>query len=92
MRKVALMGSIHEDGIKILKDSKFDIIEITNYSFENLRKEDPESIDILLTLGKAYYLFGNEIKSKELFKRCQGLASDDKKDMVDRYISSIVNV
>ena len=60
--------------------------------FENLRTEDPESIDILLTLGKAYYLFGDEIKSKELFKRCQGLASDDKKDMVDRYISSIVNV
>ena len=60
--------------------------------FENLRKEDPESIDILLTLGKAYHLKGDKEKSNELFKRCQSLASEDKKDMVDRYINSIVNV
>jgi tetratricopeptide (TPR) repeat protein len=60
--------------------------------FENIIKEVPESIDILLPLGKAYYLSGNKNKSNELFKRCQNLASDDKKDMVDKYISSIVNV
>ena len=60
--------------------------------FENISKETPESIDILLPLGKAYYLSGDRNKSNELFKRCQSLASDDKKDMVDKYISSIVNV
>jgi len=60
--------------------------------FENIIKEVPESIDILLPLGKAYYLSGNKNKSNELFKRCQSLASDDKKDMVDKYINSIINV
>ena len=35
MHKIALMGQIHNDGLKILEDSKFNIIEITDYSFEN---------------------------------------------------------
>ena len=39
MQKIALMGQIHEDGLKILNDSKFNVIEINDYSYDNLIKE-----------------------------------------------------
>ena len=36
MTKVAIMGQIHEDGLAILNNSNFDVIEITDFSHNNL--------------------------------------------------------
>ena len=64
MPKVAQMGQIHEDGLKILKDSKFNIIEITDFSFENLRKE--------LTDVDAIAIRTAELK-REILQECRSL-------------------
>ena len=64
MPKVAQMGQIHEDGLKILKDSKFNIIEITDFSFENLRKE--------LTNVDAIAIRTAELK-REILQECRSL-------------------
>ena len=69
MRKVALIGNIHEDGIKILKDSKFDIIEITNYSFENLRKELKNVSAIALRTAELPQEVLKECKSLKIVSR-----------------------
>ena len=39
MYKVALMGQIHEDGIKILNESGFNYKEINDFSYEGLIRE-----------------------------------------------------
>ena len=39
MIKIAIMGSIHEDGWKNLKQPNYDIFEIKNFTKENLIKE-----------------------------------------------------
>ena len=64
MQKVALMGQIHEDGLKILKDSKFNVIEITNYSYDNLIKE--------LTNVDAIAIRTAELK-QEILQECKSL-------------------
>jgi len=69
MRKVALIGNIHKDGIKILKDSKFDIIEITNYSFENLRKELKNVSAIALRTAELPQEVLKECKSLKIVSR-----------------------
>ena len=38
MTKIAMMGQIHEDGWKILKQKNYDVFEITDFSKENLIK------------------------------------------------------
>ena len=64
MHKVALMGQIHEDGLKILKDSNFNIIEIANYSYENLIKE---LIDVSAIVLRTYEL------PQKILKKCKSL-------------------
>ena len=39
MPKIAMMGTIHEDGWKNLKHQNFEVLEITNFSKKNLIKE-----------------------------------------------------
>ena len=36
MTKVAIIGNIHENGLDILKQSNFEIIEISDFTKENL--------------------------------------------------------
>ena len=36
MKKIAIIGTIHEDGCTFLKKQKFDIFEITNLTTKNL--------------------------------------------------------
>ena len=38
MKKVALIGELHEEGLQILKDNKFSIINVNDYSDNNLIK------------------------------------------------------
>ena len=52
MPKVALMGKIHKDGLKILEDSQFNFIEITDYSYNNLSKELTDVDAIALRTAK----------------------------------------
>lgn len=58
---------------------------------ENLNKKEPDNIDVLLNLGKVYYLSGNKEKGNDLFHRCKSLAVEENKDMVNEYIRSITN-
>lgn len=39
MLKIAMMGQIHEDGWKILKQKNYDVFDITDFSKENLKKQ-----------------------------------------------------
>ena len=38
MSKIAVMGTIHNDGLMFLKKHGYDILEITNFSEEELKK------------------------------------------------------
>ena len=38
MKKVALIGEVHEEGLKILKDNNFSLINVNDYSENNLTK------------------------------------------------------
>ena len=64
MQKIALMGKILNDGLKILEDSKLNIIEITNYSYENLRKELNDVDAIALRIAEL---------SREILQECKSL-------------------
>ena len=64
MPKIALMGQIHEDGIKILKDEKFEIIEITDFSYNNLVQELKNVNAIVLRTATL---------SKDILKECKSL-------------------
>ena len=39
MKKIALIGEIHPDGINILKNNKYEVVNITDFSDENLLKQ-----------------------------------------------------
>ena len=69
MQKIALMGQIHEDGLKILNDSKFNVIEVTDYSYDNLIKElvDVDAIAIRTAELKQEVL--QECKSLKIVSR-----------------------
>ena len=38
MRKVAVVGVIHESGIEVLKNANYHVFEITDFSRDNLKK------------------------------------------------------
>ena len=69
MQKVALMGQIHSDGLKILKDSNLKIVEITNYSFENLKKELADVDAIALRMAELPDEILQECKSLKIVSR-----------------------
>ena len=69
MQKVALMGEIHSDGLKILEDSKCKIIEITNYSSENLIKELTDVDAIALRTAELSSEILQECKSVKIVSR-----------------------
>jgi len=69
MQKVALMGEIHSDGLKILEDSKCKIIEITNYSSENLIKELTDVGAIALRTAELPSEILQECKSLKIVSR-----------------------
>ena len=69
MQKVALMGQIHNDGLKILEDSKCKIIEITNYSSENLIKELTDVGAIALRTAELPSEILQECKSLKIVSR-----------------------
>ena len=39
MKKIALIGEIHPDGINILKNNEYEVVNITDFSDENLLKQ-----------------------------------------------------
>ena len=69
MQKVALMGEIHSDGLKILEDSKCKIIKITNYSSENLIKELTDVGAIALRTAELPNEILQECKSLKIVSR-----------------------
>jgi len=69
MQKIALMGKILNDGLKILEDSKLNIIEITNYSYENLRKELTDVDAIALRMAELPREILQECKSLKIVSR-----------------------
>jgi len=54
MSKVAMIGQIHEDGWKILKQKNYDVFEITDLSKENLIKELKEVDAVALRTATLY--------------------------------------
>ena len=54
MSKIAMIGQIHEDGWKILKQKNYDVFEITNFSKENLIKELKEVDAVALRTATLY--------------------------------------
>ena len=54
MSKIAMMGQIHEDGWKILKQKNYDVFEITDFSKENLIKELKEVDAVALRTATLY--------------------------------------
>ena len=54
MSKIAMMGQIHKDGWKILKQKNYDVFEITNFSKENLIKELKEVDAVALRTATLY--------------------------------------
>ena len=46
--KIAIIGSIHQSGINILKENNFDILEIINFEINSLKKELEEVDGIVL--------------------------------------------
>ena len=69
MPKVALMGKIHKDGLQILEDSQFNFIEITDYSYNNLRKELTDVNAIALRTAKLPQAILQECKSLKIVAR-----------------------
>lgn len=69
MPKVALMGQIHEDGLKILEDSKFNFIEITDYAYNNLRKELKDVSAIAIRTAELSQTILQECKSLKIVSR-----------------------
>ena len=69
MTKVAIMGKIHEDGLKILKDSKFNFIEITDYSPKSLTKELKDVHAIALRTAELRREILQECKSLKIVSR-----------------------
>jgi len=69
MPKVALMGKIHKDGLKILEDSQFNFIEITDYSYNNLSKELTDVDAIALRTAKLSQTILQECKSLKIVAR-----------------------
>ena len=54
MSKIAMIGQIHEDGWKILKQKNYDVFEITDLSKENLIKELKEVDAVALRTATLY--------------------------------------
>ena len=50
--KIAIMGSIHEDGWKLLKQHNFEVFEITNFENSFLKKELADVDGIALRTAK----------------------------------------
>ena len=69
MQKVALMGEIHNDGLKILEESKCKIMEITDYSSENLIKELADVDAIALRTAELPSEILQECKSLKIVAR-----------------------
>ena len=46
--KIAIIGSIHQSGLNILKENNFDILEIVNLEINSLKKELEEVDGIVL--------------------------------------------
>ena len=69
MQKVALIGEIHESGKKILSNSKFKFIEITNFSNENLIKELADVDAIAIRTIKLSKKILQECKSLKIVSR-----------------------
>jgi len=69
MPKIALMGQIHEEGLKVLNDSNFNIIEIADYSDENLRKKLIDVDAISLRTAELHSEILQECKSLKIVSR-----------------------
>jgi len=69
MTKVALMGEIHEDGLQILTESKFNYKNITNYSHENLKIELKNVEAIALRTAELPQNILHECKSLKIVSR-----------------------
>jgi len=52
MKKIAIIGTIHEDGCTFLKKQKFDIFEITNLTTKNLIEQLKDVDGIILRTAK----------------------------------------
>tara|TARA_B100000427_G_scaffold319500_1_gene317791 strand:+ start:2503 stop:3474 length:972 start_codon:yes stop_codon:yes gene_type:complete len=62
--KIAIVGSIHQSGLNILKENNFDIVEIVNFEINSLKKELEEVDGIVLRTA--------QLKENELSK-CKNL-------------------
>lgn len=58
---------------------------------ENLNENSPNNMDILLNLGKAYFLAGQKDRANEYFNECKKLAKPEQKDMINHFIKTITN-
>ena len=54
MTKIAIMGSIHQNGWKNLKQQNYEIFEITDFSKENLIKELKDVDAVALRTAKLH--------------------------------------
>ncbi len=64
MSKIAIMGSIHNDGLMFLKKHGYDVLEIKNFSEEELKKNLHDVDGIVLRTAKL---------SKEVLENCNKL-------------------
>ncbi len=64
MSKIAVMGTIHNDGLMFLKKHSYDVLEITNFSEEELKKNLHDVDGIVLRTAKL---------TKEVLENCKKL-------------------
>ena len=67
--KIAIVGSIHQSGLNILKENNFDIVEITNFEINSLKKELEEVDGIVLRTAQLKENELSECKNLKIISR-----------------------
>ena len=69
MKKIAMIGSIYENGWNILKENNYDVFEINDFSKENLKKELSDVVAIGLRTAEINEEILIECKNLEIISR-----------------------
>ena len=67
--KIALMGSIHPDGLKIINKNGFDIIELVNFDFSTLKTDLKDVDGIIIRTSKLESKILSECKKLKIISR-----------------------
>ena len=66
--KIALMGSIHPDGLEIFKKKRVDTIDLINFDFPSLQKNLAEVDGIVIRTSKLTSDILSECKNLKIFE------------------------